>query len=305
MDLDDLKTFIEVADSGGVSQASRRLGLDKSVVSRRLARLEHTLATQLFSRTTRGSVLTEAGSIFKEHAIRAIEVLDNAQEAMSVEGTLIGRLRIAAPLSFGLSQLSPVFAELARRHPLLHIDTVYNDRFVDLVNEGADCAIRLGLLPDSNLIARRIFACNGCLVASPAYLESYGTPTTLDELLQHRLVVKTGEVWRLNDGKNVFNVRPQGRFTTDNGEAVLSAILAGVGIGGMPDFLIHQHIKDKKLIALLPQYTFPELGMYVVRPAGQFPNRKVRALIDILIEYFGDQTINAVYQNGSSGSVIQ
>lgn len=289
MDIDDLKTFIEVADTGGVSPASRRLGLAKSVVSRRLVRLEESLAVQLFSRTPRGSVLTEAGVLFREHAVRAIAELDNAHEAMSSEGTLIGHLRIAAPLSLGIRQLAPVFAELARRHPRLHIDTVYNDRFVDLVNEGADCAIRLGLLSDSNLIARRIYAFKASLVASPAYLQAQGMPKTLDDLQQHEAIIRKGEVWRLTaHNQEVTQIRPRGRFTTDNGEAVLSAVLADLGIAALPHFLIDSYINDGKLIPVLSQYTFPELGMYVVRPAGQFPNRKVSALIDILIEYFGD-----------------
>lgn len=288
MDLEDLKMFIEVADAGGVSPASRRLGLAKSVVSRRLARLEATLDTQFFLRTPRGSVLTEAGVVFREHAVRAIAELNSAQEALSAEGRLIGRLRIAAPLSFGISQLAPVFAELARRHPLLEIDTMYNDRFVDLVNEGADCAIRLGFLPDSNLLARRIYAFSGCFVASPAYLQAHGTPTTLDELAQHQTVLRKGEVWRLTYQNEVITMRPRGRLTTDNGEAVLAGVLAGIGVAALPDFLINPYIDNQQLIPILTQYVFPELGMYVVRPSGQLPNRKIKALTELLIEYFGD-----------------
>lgn len=287
MDLDDLKVFIEVADAGGVSLASRRLGLAKSVISRRLARLEASLDTQFFLRTTRGAVLTEAGMVFREHAIRAIAELDSAQEALSARGALFGRLRIAAPLSFGIGQLAPVFAELARRHPLLEIDTLYSDRFVDLVSEGVDCAIRLGFLPDSSLLARRIYAFSGCFVASPAYLQTYGTPTTIDELAQHQTVLRKGEVWRLTCQQEAITLRPRGRFTTDNGEAVLAGVLAGIGIAALPDFLINPYIQNQQLTPILTQYQFPELGMYVVRPAGQLPNRKIGALTELLIEYFG------------------
>src|SRR5262245_40080800 len=164
MDLDDLRTFVEVADAGGVSPGARRLGLSKSIVSRRLARLEEELGIQLLSRTTRGAALTEAGATFREHAVRVAAELDGAQEAISPEGDVRGLLRIAAPLSFGPTHLAPVVAELARRHPMLRVHAAYSDRFVDLVGEGFDAGVRLGYLPDSNLVARRICAFRGKLV---------------------------------------------------------------------------------------------------------------------------------------------
>lgn len=287
MDIEDLSAFIEVADAGGVAPGARRLGLSKSIVSRRLTRLEEALGAQLLSRTTRGSVLTDAGSVFREHALRVIAELDTAQEAISPDGPLMGRLRIAAPLSFGITQLAPVFAELARRHPQLQLDTSYNDRFVDLVGEGFDCAVRLGIMPDSSLIARRIFSFKGCLVASPVYLATHGTPRTPEDLGQHQVIVKKGETWRVIDKGKVVNIRPRGRFTSDNGEAVLAAALAGVGVAGLPDFLVDHYIQEGSLVPLLNDCQIPELGMFVVRPAGSHPNRKVRTLIEILIEYFG------------------
>lgn len=287
MDIEDLSTFIEVADAGGVAPGARRLGLSKSIVSRRLTRLEETLGAQLLSRTTRGSVLTDAGSIFREHALWVIAELDTAQEAISPDGALMGRLRIAAPLSSGITQLAPVFAELARRHPQLQLDTSYSDRFVDLVGEGFDCAVRLGVLPDSSLIARRIYSFKARVVASPAYLATYGTPRTPEDLGQHQCIVKKGEAWQVIDEGKVMNIRPRGRFTSDNGEAVLAAALAGVGVAGLPDFLVNKYIENGALVPLLTDYQIPELGMFVVRPAGSHPNRKVRTLIEILIEYFG------------------
>ncbi|WP_394182903.1 LysR family transcriptional regulator [Marinomonas posidonica] len=288
MNIEDLHTFIEVADTGGVASGARRLGLSKSIVSRRLAKLEEELGAQFFSRTTRGSVLTEAGSIFREHAVRVIAELDAAQEAISTENALMGRLRIAAPLSFDNAQLATVFAELAKRYPLLELDISYSDRFVDLVEEGFDCAVRLGILPDSSLIARRIYSFKANFVASADYLKVHGVPKTLDDLAHHQAVIRKGEVWRIFDGDKVTNVRPRGRFTSDSTEAVLAAVLAGIGITGLPDFLINKHLDSGKLVPILTNYQIPELGMYVVRPPSSFPNRKVRALIEILIEYFGD-----------------
>jgi DNA-binding transcriptional LysR family regulator len=287
MDLNDLKIFVEVAGAGGVAPGGRRLGLSKSIVSRRLARLEEELGIQLLSRTTRGSVLTEAGASFREHALRIVAELDVAQETLSPEGEVRGLLRIAAPLSFGTTQLAPVLAELARRYPLLHLDTCYSDRFVDLVGEGFDCAVRLGFLSDSSLIARRICPFRGKLVASPAYLAIHGTPQTLEDLEHHQAVTKKGEVWPIHYQGKSITIRPRGRFTADNGEAILAAALAGVGLAALPDFLIDAHISAGNLVAVMPEYQSIEAGMFVVRPPGAFVPRKVRILIDILIEHFG------------------
>jgi DNA-binding transcriptional LysR family regulator len=279
---------VEVADAGGVAPGARRLGLSKSMVSRRLARLEAAVNAQLLSRTTRGSALTEAGATFREYASRVVAELEAAQEAISSEGDVRGLLRIAAPLSFGASGLAAVFAELARRHPLLQVDTSYSDRFVDLVSEGFDCAVRVGLLPDSSLVARRIRCFRGSLVASPSYLTTHGVPQTLEDLTHHQAVIKKGEVWPIKDRGKTVTIRPRGRFNADTGEALLAAALAGVGIAGLPDFLIETHIESGALVPLLTNYEVPELGMFVVRPPGAFPTRKIRALIDILLENFGE-----------------
>jgi DNA-binding transcriptional LysR family regulator len=287
MELEDLRTFVEVADAGGVSPAARRLGLSKSIVSRRLVRLERELGVQLLSRTTRGAALTEAGATFREHAARVAAEVDVAQESISPEGDVRGLLRIAAPLSFGPTHLAPLLAELARRHPLLHVHTSYSDRFVDLVGEGFDAAVRLGFLPDSSLLTRRICAIHGKFVASPGYIATHGAPQTPDDLLSHEALMQRTESWRLvNRGKTIV-LRPRGRFKADNGEALLAAALAGLGVAALPDFLTESHVASGALTPVLTDYPPPEAGLFVVRPPGHFPPRKVRVLTDILLEYFG------------------
>lgn len=176
MELEDLRTFVEVADSGGVSAAARRLGVAKSIVSRRLFRLEADLGTQLLARTTRGAALTEAGVTFRDHAARVCAEIDTAREEMSPDGDLHGLLRVAVPSSFGPTYFAPALAELAARHPSLQIHTRYSDRYVDLVGEGFDCGIRVGYLPDSNLVARRIGSFSVGLFASPDYVKEHGAP---------------------------------------------------------------------------------------------------------------------------------
>ncbi|WP_095084444.1 LysR family transcriptional regulator [Mesorhizobium sophorae] len=287
MDLEDLQTFVDVADAGGVSSAARRLGVSKSIVSRRLFRLEAELGIQLLARTTRGAALTEAGVTFREYAARACAEIDVARETMLPAGDLRGRLRIAVPLSFGITHLAPVLAELARRHPLLHVHACYSDRFVDLVGEGFDCGVRVGYLPDSNLIARRIGSIRGKLVASPDYIKAHGAPETPDELLTHQTVMQGTETWQFMDGDKTITVHPQGRFKADSGTALAAAAAAGLGIASLPDFVTESYLASGTLVPVMTRYPLPEAGIFVVRPPGQHPARKIRVLTELLIEHFG------------------
>jgi DNA-binding transcriptional LysR family regulator len=287
VEIEDLETFVEVADAGGVSPAARRLGLAKSIVSRRLQRLESELGVQLLARTTRGAALTEAGVTFREHASRICSEMDLARETIAPAGDLRGLLRIAAPLSFGPAHLAPVFAELARRHPLLHVHAYYSDRFVDIVGEGFDCAVRVGHLTDSNLKARRVVAFHGRAVASPDYIRAHGAPQTPDELLGHEALMQGTESWRFVDGGKTISVHPRGRFKADNGSALLAAALAGLGVAQLPDFLVAEYLASGALVAVMTRYPIPEAGIFVVRPPSQHSPRKVRVLTELLIEYFG------------------
>lgn len=287
MDVDELRTFVEVADAGGITAAAARLGVAKSIVSRRLIKLEAELRVQLLVRTTRGASLTEAGATFRDHAARVCAELEVAQEAIRPAGELRGRLRVAAPLSFGPTHFAPILAEMARRHPQLHIQTCYTDRFIDLVGDGYDCAIRVGHLASSNLVARRVGPVNGTLVASPAYIAAHGAPQTLDELLDHEALMQGTETWQLMKGDEVVSVRPQGRFKADNGIALVAAAVAGLGIGYLPLGLTRPHLASGALVTVMPQHPTKPAGVYVVRPPGQHPARKIRVLTEMLTAYFG------------------
>ena len=287
MDFEDLRTFVDVADAGGVSSAARRLGVSKSIVSRRLFRLEAELGVQLLARTTRGAALTEAGVTFREHAARVCAEIDTALETIMPAGELRGRLRIAAPLSLGPTHLAPVFAELARRHPLLHVHASYSDRFVDIIAEGFDCAIRVGYLNDSNLIARRVGPVHGKLVASPDYIREHGAPEAPDELLAHQALMQGTETWQFLDGDKTISVHPQGQFKADNGTALAAAAVAGLGIAWLPDHIIQGYLDSGALVQVMTRYPVPTGGLFVVRPPGQHSTRKVRVLTELLIECFG------------------
>ncbi|OUM03681.1 LysR family transcriptional regulator [Variovorax sp. JS1663] len=284
MDIEELQTFVEVADAGGISSAALRLGVAKSIVSRRLSRLEAEFGVQLLSRSTRGAALTEAGATLRDYAARVCAEIDAAREAILPAGDLRGRLRVAAPLSFGPIHFAPIFAEMARRHPRLHIQACYSDRFVDLIAEGYDCAIRVGHLQDSGLIARRIGRIHGKLVASPDYVKAHGSPETPEELAAHQSLMQGTEAWQLMDGDRIITVRPQGRFKSDNGTALVAAATAGLGIAYLPDWLTHEHLASGALVPVMTRHPPPPAGAYVIRPPGQHPARKIRVLTELLIE---------------------
>jgi DNA-binding transcriptional LysR family regulator len=178
-----------------------------------------------------------------------------------------------------------MLAERARRHPQLHIQTCYSDRFVDLIAEGYDCAIRVGYLEDSNLIARRVGPIYGKLVASPGYVGTHGAPETPEELGAHEALMQGTEAWQLMDGDRIVTVRPQGRFKADNGTALVAAALAGLGIAYLPDRLTHEYMASGALVQVMPRHPPPPAGAYVIRPPGQHPARKIRVLTELLVEY--------------------
>ncbi|CUX44495.1 LysR family transcriptional regulator [Agrobacterium fabrum] len=286
MDIEDLRTFVAVADAGGVSAAARRLGISKSIVSRRLFRIEAELGVQLLARTTRGAALTEAGITFRDHAARASAEIDTARETILPAGELHGRLRIAMPLTFGPTHFAPVLAEMARQHPQLHIHTSYSDRFVDLIAEGFDCAIRGAYLQDSNLIAKRVGPIHGKLVASPAYIKAHGSPDMVEQLVNHQALMQGTEAWQFMDGDRIVTVQPQGKFKADSATALAAAAAAGLGIAWLPDCITHAYLASGALVPIMTRYPVPPGAVYVVRPPSQHPARKVRVLTEMLTEYF-------------------
>ncbi|HBS5821000.1 TPA: LysR family transcriptional regulator [Klebsiella variicola] len=291
LDIEDLRTFVAVADAGGISAAARRLGITKSIVSRRLFRIEAELGVQLLVRTTRGAALTEAGITFRHHAARAGAEIDMAREMILPSGDLRGHLRVAMPLTIGATHFAPVLAEMACLHPKLHIQASYSDRFVDLIAEGFDCAIRGAYLQDSNLIAKRIGPIHGKLVASPAYIELNGSPDTLAELVSHQALMQGTESWQFMDGKKIVTVQPQGRFKADSAIALAAAAAAGLGIAWLPDCITHNYVASGALIPIMTRYPVPPGAVYVVRPPGKHPTRQVRVLTEMMIEYFKNNPV--------------
>lgn len=284
MDIEELRTFVEVADAGGVTAAALRLSVSKSIVSRRLARLEAELGVQLLARTTRGAALTEAGITFRDHAAKICTEIDIARETILPAGELRGSFRIAAPLTFGPTHFAPIIAEMARQNPQLQVRSCYTDRFVDLIAEGFDCAIRVGYLADSNMLARKVGTTPAIYVATPTYIARHGAPRTPEEFGEHDVVMQGVETWLALDGDRVVTLRPRGRFKADNAVALVAAALADIGVAGLPKELIIDHLDSGALVPVMTDYPPPLLGIYVVRPPGQHPARKVRVLTEMLVE---------------------
>lgn len=289
-ELESLRLFVEVVESGGFNRAAARLGLSKSVVSRRIAQMETTLGARLVSRTTRGISLTDAGAEFKLRAERILSDYDEAREAVAQRGgEVVGLLRLSVPLSFGVRHVAPVLAELAARHPRLELDVSYSDRLVDIVGERFDAAIRIGALEDSALVARRIAPVRAAVVASPDYLKHHGRPAAPEDLTAHDCLIYTGSRqadWQFHSGKRLVSVRPHGRLRSDSGEAIVQWALAGLGLAMVPTFLVADHIASGALQPLLLDYPAPEASIYVLRPPGSYLPAKVRALTDMLVERF-------------------
>ncbi|MCX5493927.1 LysR substrate-binding domain-containing protein [Kaistia dalseonensis] len=285
MEIEDLRTFVEVADAGGINSAARRLGLAKSIVSRRLLRLEEELGAELLARTTRGAVLTEAGISFRDQAADICAKIDAAREEMSPNGDIRGLLRIAGPASVG-TYFASVLADLARRHPALNVHTRFSDQYVDLAAEGFDCGIRVGYMPDSNLIARKIGSLPVRLYASPDYIAENGAPEYPGDILKHAAITAGTNSWVFSDGDQSFTVNPQGRFRADNAYVLTEAAAAGLGILAMGAMIAEPYVQDGRLVPIMTRFTLPDVGIFVVRPPSQHTPRKVRVLIDLMVERF-------------------
>ncbi|NUB45908.1 LysR family transcriptional regulator [Fertoebacter nigrum] len=282
--LEDMRCFVEVAACGGLNRAAARLGLSKSIVSRRIAALEADLGVRLLARSTRGVVPTEAGQEFR-HRCESIlaDVAEARETVMGKGGDLTGRLRVTAPQVMGLRIVAPVLGELTRQHPRLQIDLVLTDRVVDLIDEGFDLAIRMGEQRGASLIGRKIAPLHAVLVASRDYLERAGTPKTPADLTTHDCIgYSGGGDWQFRHGRRWVAVRPRGQLRTDSGDAIVQWAASGLGIGHVPAFLVQDRLNDGSLVELLADYPSPDYGIYTLRPPGPRTPAKVLLAIDAL-----------------------
>lgn len=290
----DLDAFTAVVESGTFSAAGERLGIAKSVVSRRISQLESRLGSRLMNRTTRRLALTDAGKNFYQRAVQILADLNDAEQSVTKEtAELRGSIKLAAPLSFGLSHLSNAITDFLSEHPAIELNLDLNDRNINLVEDGFDMAVRIGELKDSTLVARRLGIARYVTCASPAYLQQFGEPARPEDLHQHIGLqysnVTYKQLWRYvsPEGKTIF-AQPQIRIRSNNGDALAAAAVAGLGITTGPTFILGRYIKENSLVELLHEYQRPATGIHAVYPPGRLMPKRVQVFTDFLASRFGD-----------------
>ena len=290
-DLDAWATFAAVVEHRSFSAAADAIGVNKATVSKTVARLEHRLGLSLFHRTSRRLALTEAGLPLAERARRLLADAVAAEEAArDGAAALAGRIRVAAPLGFGIAAVAPLVARFLADHPAIEIDLTLSDAQVDIVALGIDVALRIADLPDSSLRARRLGDIRTHLVAAPAYVDRHGTPAHPADLTGHRLLAYANVPgpWRFRrDGEEVAIV-PNGPLRCDSGEAMLPALLAGLGIARLPGFIVGPLLATRALVELLPDWPVPPAGLHLLTPPSPLRPARVEALIAFLAEHLRD-----------------
>jgi DNA-binding transcriptional LysR family regulator len=287
-DLNELAVFSAVVRHGGFTAAARALGLQKSTVSRMVARLEERLETRLLLRTSRQLALTEAGRTFLERCDEGLRLFDAAEGVVEAEERVAGLVRLTAMPDFAARYLAPLVGEFAKVQPRVQVELVLTTRLVDLVDERIDLAIRSGPLPSSSLVARRVATASRCLVASPRYLEAHGRPRSVTDLMRHQcLAYRTtdGSVsWRLQTSRGPRNVRFTARLAADDFTVLLDWALTGLGITLLPGFVCEAALASGALVRLLPASVHEQVPLYLVHPQGRHLPARVRLLHDFIVE---------------------
>ena len=291
-DFEGLAIFAKVVELRSFAAAASELALSKATVSKAVTRLEERLGARLFNRTSRRLALTDAGQKLSARAARLLadgETLENEALAQSVAPR--GLVRLAVPMTFGVKAVAPILPEFLAQYPDVSIDLHLSDAMVDLIGEGFDAGLRIASLPDSSLIARRLCAAPRFTVAAPAYLRQYGRPTHPMHLAQHRCFaytyVSTPDVWHYtNAAGEQASVRPGGPLRVNNGEALMPALIAGLGIADLPEFIAGDAIASGELEVILKGWKQTEGSVHLVMPPGGPRPARVEVLAEFLAKHF-------------------
>lgn len=282
----EMEAFVRVVEAGGFTEAARRAGISKSAISKQVSSLEQRLGARLLDRTTRRVSPNEIGLAYYDRAARALAEAEEADAAaISMQSAPQGELRLSAPHTFGLRVLSPIVADFLEAYPNVRVNMALDDRFVELIAEGFDLAIRVGALEDSALKARRLAETKMALVASPGYLAENGAPDKIDDLNDHALLHYSyrisGRSWRLvGPNGSERTIRGGGRFVVNNGEALLAAAERGLGVALLPEFIWAESLAAGRVVEVLPQTKHEPIGVWALAPPGPFTHPTVRAFID-------------------------
>ena len=291
-DFEGLTIFAKVVELRSFAAAAGELALSKATVSKAVTRLEQRLGARLFNRTSRRLALTDAGQKLAERAARLLldgEAAENEALAQSVAPR--GLVRLAVPMTFGVNAVAPILPEFLGQYPDVAVDLHLSDAMVDLIGEGFDLGLRIASLPDSSLIARRLCAMPRYTVASPTYLKRHGRPTHPMQLAQHRCLdyayLSTPNLWHYtNAAGEQASVRPSGPLRVNNGEALMPALLAGLGIADLPDFIVGDAIASGEVEVILKDWKQTEGSVHLVTPPGGPRPARVEVLADFLAKRF-------------------
>lgn len=290
--LASIKAFVTVVEEGGFAAAARALGLSRSVVNRQVIQLEDSLKTQLFTRNTRNVAATETGRAYYHSCKGVLADLERAElDVLSQTKAPRGTIKVNAPMSFGMLHLGPAVADYLARFPDVDIQLQLDDRRIDPVEEGFDVTVRIGTLSDSSLIARRIAPIRMALCASPAYLADKGTPQVPRDLKDHSCLhygyLPTGANWTLSRGEETVQIPVRGVLCSNNGEVLINAATAGLGIALQPVFIASPYLDDGSLVPILTDWSAPELAVHALYAPNRHMTPKVRTFIDFLVDRFG------------------
>jgi len=291
-DFEGLAIFAKVVELQSFAAAAAELSLSKATVSKSVTRLEQRLGARLFNRTSRRLALTDTGQKLSAQAARLLadgEAVENEALAQSVAPR--GLVRLAVPMTFGVKEVAPILTRFLEKYPDVTIDLHLSDAMVDLIGEGFDAGLRIASLPDSSLIARRLCAMPRYTVASAAYLKRHGRPTHPMHLAQHKCFgyayLSTPDVWHYTNAKGEqASVRPGGPLRVNNGEALMPALLAGLGIADLPDFIVGDAIASGEVEVILEGWKQTEGAVHLVLPSGGPRPARVEALADFLTRHF-------------------
>jgi DNA-binding transcriptional LysR family regulator len=291
-DFEGLAIFAKVVELRSFAAAAGELALSKATVSKAVSRLEERLGARLFNRTSRRLALTDAGQRLSERAARLLTDGEAAEsEVLAQSTTPRGLVRLAVPMTFGVKVMAPLLPEFLKTYPEVAIDLHLGDATVDLIGDGFDAGLRIARLPDSSLIARRLCPMPRYTVAAPSYLKRNGRPTHPMHLADHKCFgyayLSNPNIWHYtNAAGEEVSVRPAGPLRVNNGEALLPAVIAGLGIADLPDFIIGDAIESGKVEVILKGWTQPEGAVHLVTPPGGPRPARVEALADFLAKHF-------------------
>ncbi|MBT2300010.1 LysR family transcriptional regulator [Variovorax paradoxus] len=289
--IDVMRLFIRVAETGNFSKVARSTGVTQPTVSKVVAGLEAKLGAQLLRRTSRGLTLTDAGQRFYESAIDIVERVDELESGVGTgDASPSGIVKIAISPAFGRMEIVPHLGAFFERYPEVRLDFNVSQRYVNLVEEGLDLAIRVGPLTDSAMMARRIGSMDYLTVATPGYLARAGTPTRVEELAQHRCIAfmarDAPRPWEFRDAGEPVKFSPQGAVSSNDAEYVRAAVLAGLGIGHNAGWLYVRDVAAGRLVPLLAEYAPEPFPIHAVWPGSRRLAGKTRAVVDYLAELF-------------------